>query len=138
MVRRTCGEIGQGFFCESAVAPAGSEGFTLVEVMVALVIFSIGLLGVASMQINAIQGNARANKMSEASIIASERADILLDLDFGSSKLVDGAASGDGYTVNWVVTSPSTTTRDITVSVAWRDGLKQHGFDYRFLKVKNM
>ena len=39
-------------------------GFTLIEVMVALTIFAIGLLALAGMQITGIKGNSRAQSVS--------------------------------------------------------------------------
>lgn len=39
-------------------------GFTLIEVLVALTIFAVGLLALAGMQISGIQGNARSQSLS--------------------------------------------------------------------------
>lgn len=117
-----------------------SKGFSLLEVMIALLILFVGLLGAASMQISSIHGNAMANKMTEASVIASGRAEMLLSLDFDSVALVDGSETVDGYGVTWVVKEGAggANTRDITVMVSWRMGDKDHTVDYRFLKVKNI
>ncbi len=48
------------------------EGFSLVEVMVALTVFAIGMLSLAAMQVAAINGNAAARKMTEAGMIAQD------------------------------------------------------------------
>ena len=45
-------------------------GFTLVEVLVALTIFAIGLLAIASMQITAIQTNSSANSVTATTALA--------------------------------------------------------------------
>ncbi len=117
-----------------------SEGFSLLEVMIALFILFVGLLGTAAMQISAIRGNATANQMSEASVIASGRAEMLLSLDFDAAALVDGSETVDGYGVSWTVKAGAggANTRDITVTVVWGQGDDAHSFDYRFLKVKNI
>ncbi|WP_280553743.1 prepilin-type N-terminal cleavage/methylation domain-containing protein [Halomonas sp. 25-S5] len=47
-----------------------NRGFTLVEALVALVILSIGLLGVAAMQLKALQGAHMGYQRALASIIA--------------------------------------------------------------------
>ncbi len=48
----------------------GAQGFTIIEVMVALLVLVVGLVGVIAMQIVAIQGNAVAREASEAIILA--------------------------------------------------------------------
>lgn len=49
---------------------AKQGGATLVEVLVALLLLSIGLLGVAGLQINALQSNRSAAIRSQASVLA--------------------------------------------------------------------
>ncbi|MDP2681567.1 MAG: type IV pilus modification protein PilV [Deltaproteobacteria bacterium] len=51
------------------------KGFTLLEVLIAIVILSIGLLGVAAMQTTAILGNTSAMNRSRAIGLAEEMAD---------------------------------------------------------------
>ncbi|NOY12214.1 MAG: type IV pilus modification protein PilV [Deltaproteobacteria bacterium] len=53
------------------------HGFTLVEVLVALVILSIGLLGVAGMQISGMKGNHNAFLRSQAQQYAYEMLDMM-------------------------------------------------------------
>lgn len=47
------------------------QGFTLLEVMVALVIFSIGLLGLADLQIKSVDSTNGAYQRSQASFLIS-------------------------------------------------------------------
>jgi len=53
------------------------KGFTLVEVLVALIILSVGLLGVAGMQINGMKGNHNAFLRSQALQYAYEVLDMM-------------------------------------------------------------
>jgi prepilin-type N-terminal cleavage/methylation domain-containing protein len=46
------------------------RGFTILEVIIALVVLGAGLLGVAVMQIRAIQGNVFGSRMTEGSDVA--------------------------------------------------------------------
>ena len=50
-------------------------GFTLMEVLVTIVILSIGLLGVAGLQLNSLRGNQNALEASVATNLAMEGAD---------------------------------------------------------------
>lgn len=50
-------------------------GFTLVEVMIALLIFSIGLLGLVGLQSTAIQDNSRAYYRMQANFLAYDMLD---------------------------------------------------------------
>ena len=51
------------------------RGATLVEVLVALLVLSIGLLGVAALQVSALQTNRGAHVRSQASVLAYDIAD---------------------------------------------------------------
>ncbi|MFH0781613.1 MAG: prepilin-type N-terminal cleavage/methylation domain-containing protein [Pseudomonadota bacterium] len=48
------------------------KGFTLLEVIIALFIFTLGILGVAAMQLRAIQGNSSGQRLTEATTLAQE------------------------------------------------------------------
>jgi type IV pilus assembly protein PilV len=52
-----------------------AAGFTLIEVLVALVVLSVGLLGLAALQSNAIEFNHDAYLRSQATILAYDIAD---------------------------------------------------------------
>jgi type IV pilus assembly protein PilV len=49
-----------------------ASGFTLIEALVALVVLSIGLLGVAGMQIAGLQANQSAASRTQASYLADD------------------------------------------------------------------
>ena len=57
-----------------AVNRAGAAGFSLVEVMVALVVISVGLLGIAKMQALALSSTSTARERSLAAIEAASLA----------------------------------------------------------------
>ena len=70
------------------------EGYTLVEVLIALGILGFGLLAVATMQVTAIRTNARARGLSQAVTLAQAKAEDLMNLSY--SALVDLDVKGDG------------------------------------------
>jgi len=53
----------------------GSEGFTLVEVMVALVILSVGLLGLAGLQARGLSSSTDASLRSQATLYIYDMAE---------------------------------------------------------------
>lgn len=57
---------------EIIVAMTRNEGFTLIEVLVALTILSIGVLGVAGMQLTGLQDTNTAESTQEASWLAQD------------------------------------------------------------------
>ncbi len=75
-------------------------GFTVIEVLMAIIIFSVGVLALASMQITSVQGNDRANIGSEATTYAGDRLEALMALDYDSLQLRDQAPfNGTGQDV---------------------------------------
>jgi len=54
-----------------------TKGFTLIEVLIALIVLSIGLLGLASLQANGLRSNHSGYLRSQATIFAYEMTDRL-------------------------------------------------------------
>lgn len=67
----------------------GRSGFSLIEVLIAVSIFTVGLLGVASMQISAIRGNAFSDHTTTALCLAEDRMEDLMSRDFDDGALDD-------------------------------------------------
>lgn len=57
--------------------PARSRGFTLLEVLVAIVVLSFGVLGVVGLQAMALQANKEARYQSSAVALARELGDMM-------------------------------------------------------------
>ncbi len=64
-------------------------GFTVIEVMIAITILSIGLLGIASMQINAIRGNSLSDNITCALALAEDKMEELMGRDYSDPALED-------------------------------------------------
>lgn len=56
-------------------APAGQRGITLIEILVAIVLTAVGLLGLAGLQLRGIQVNQGSSMRSLAAIMAEDLAD---------------------------------------------------------------
>ena len=103
------------------------KGFTLIEVLVGLVILAIGLLAIAGMQITSVKGNFFSSNLTQASVLAQDRLEILRSLNWGHADLAggthnEGTIPNTIFTREYIVTViPGTTMLDITVTVRWRD-----------------
>lgn len=54
------------------------KGFTLIEVMIAIFLLTIGILAAGTMQLSSLEGNSHANRITQASTQAGERLETLL------------------------------------------------------------
>jgi type IV pilus assembly protein PilV len=113
------------------------NGYTLVEFLIALTLFAIGILAVASMQISGIQGNATSKWLTQASTRTADRIEQLIPLAFDDADLTAGHHGDivDGiYTISWAVTDNAllNNIKTISVTVRWEDkGLaKNAAFKY--------
>jgi prepilin-type N-terminal cleavage/methylation domain-containing protein len=94
-------------------AATASAGFTMIEVLIALAIFSIGILAVLAMQISAINQNAGARMQSEATGVAVHTMERLIVAPFDHDDLSEDAADNPHqqvigpYRVQWNVTTPA-------------------------------
>ena len=85
------------------------HGFTFVELLVVLAIFTIAVLAVAAMQVTSISTNASARMSSEASALAANQVEALMALPYDDDDLdpdlnPDHHFTDGAYTVNWKVT----------------------------------
>ncbi|MFC1882643.1 prepilin-type N-terminal cleavage/methylation domain-containing protein [Thermodesulfobacteriota bacterium] len=126
-----------------------SQGFTLIEVLIAISIFAIGFLAVAAMQITANKSTRRAVEITEATAIASDRMERLMALPYTDSLLDPGNHPPEkqgNYNIQWQVAFSEaiitgTTTIDaktINLSVSWdrvlSGGSSQRSVDIDFIK----
>lgn len=93
-----------------------SRGFTLVEVLVALLVLSIGLLGIAGLQLKSLHDNQDAYVRLQASILAS---DIIERMRANRA-----AARAGEYNIALTDTPASGASLSELDVKAWRDRLK--------------
>jgi type IV pilus assembly protein PilV len=63
------------------------EGFSLIEVLIALVFLAIGLLAVASLQVTSVRGNFFSNNLMQATYVAQDRLESLGNRRYRSDEL---------------------------------------------------
>lgn len=104
----------------------GEAGFSLIEVLVALLILAGALLAVAKFQVNVIGSNSLAKQRSEAAMLAQTQIESMRS--YGSiaaygnlvtnSDTVNGTSAS--FARSWTVTD-NTSYRQVTIDVTWKD-----------------
>jgi len=127
-------------------------GFTLLEVIVAVSILTVGLLAVASMQTSAIQGNSLAVHVTEGTTWAQDRMETLLALPYSDAGLdstsnphQETQAERDlhpGYEITWEVTDQDVTgdgvsdAKQISVTARWMERGRQRQSVLTFVRMR--
>ena len=110
-----------------------TEGFSIIECLIALSIFTIGILAVATLVLSSIGENASARRITEATALAEARLEQLM-----ATPYVDIVADQEtlgAYTVAWEVTEGDIVaeTKSIMVTVSWWFRGKQRDVTVRHL-----
>jgi len=92
--------------------PAAESGFTLLEVLIAMLIFSIGTLGVLALVTTSITLNANSRYFSEASVLGQWKLDELLTVSpLTPAPAIYTGCSGAGPRSGWCkATGPAPVT----------------------------
>ncbi|MBU0545062.1 MAG: prepilin-type N-terminal cleavage/methylation domain-containing protein [Proteobacteria bacterium] len=118
-----------------------NRGFTLIEILIALAIFSIGILGVASMQILSVNYNGYARRTTEATTIVSELIERTMTLPYDANDL-DPANSPQQvmtgiYTVTWNVTD-NVDNKTINMTVSWPERRTTKSIVLNYIKPQDI
>lgn len=114
-------------------------GFTLVEVMIAMAVLAVGLLSVALMQLQALQGGRQGRHSTQAAVIARDQMETFQRLAWNDPQLNPtggwtapvvvqnqvvaadtGAAVEESYSVTWRIADVDPNwTKNVDVRVSW-------------------
>jgi type IV pilus modification protein PilV len=123
---------------------SNEKGFTLIEALIALAIFSIGILGVAAMQITAINSNSVAQIQTDATGKAVDWMEYLQRLEYTSENTHDDLKKGNhgpvtegAYRIKWNVSDgPINETRLIQVTVTPKNRVRGRPVVMNFIKSR--
>lgn len=95
------------------------RGFTLLEVLIAIVVLSIALLGMASLTGSIISYNQFADNVTTATTLAQDKMEELKNT--GYSSITSSSDTDSIYTRTWTVTNdtPATNMKTVEVKVEW-------------------
>lgn len=112
------------------------KGFSLVELLVAVTILAVGLLGIAGLQGNTIRRNVSAMKNTEATALIEDKIEDYRDTPYTSisegTETETSLGTGGIYTRVSTVqeNTPLNNTKTITVQVSWSDP-SDHTFSFQ-------
>ena len=118
------------------------RGFTLLEVLFAMVVATVGLLSLSMMQVTTIKGNSVGNKATQATFLAQEMIERIKDgniVDDGTFGFIDMSGTNTGivldagllsginergepggpFTLQWQVFTNTDWSRRVAVDVSW-------------------
>lgn len=111
--------------------PVGSElskgGFTLIEILVTVALFSLGALGLAAMQVLSIKGTGFNKEATVALGLAQRTIEDFKNVTFGNNSGYCGTTQ-QGMTIACTPTTSGTAPcryEEITVTVTWGTPTKQ-------------
>ncbi|MBI4525486.1 MAG: prepilin-type N-terminal cleavage/methylation domain-containing protein [Deltaproteobacteria bacterium] len=111
------------------MSKTGQSGFTLLEVLVALVVLSVGLLGMAALTVGIIDGNLYSKNVTTATVIAEARLEDIRRAGYvaatpgtvGPDSVSMGGASFARLT-SITDNTPLVGNRTVAVTVSWGGG----------------
>ena len=110
------------------------SGFTLIEVMIALAIMSIGVLSLGVAQLTAMRMSSTSSRLSQAMYLAEEQMEIFRSMPWGATftalvvdqpdpgnPIVPVAGDASAYNRSWTIqpNQPPHNMSEITITVTW-------------------
>lgn len=138
-----------------------NRGFTLIEILMALVLLSVGVLAVAALQGTGLRAAAHAERMSLGSAAAKSLAERLMALPYQHPELADTQGNGRAgldhidsdetqadhrllvagripLQVYWnlVEDEPAVGLKTVRVIACWEQGGREHRYPLEFIRAR--
>ena len=120
------------------------QGFSMLEVLIAICLLAIAMMGLATLQSRGIRGNDLGNRTTQAIALAQDQLEQLIHSASGgnfplavpspnpfpdvNNPITETGAAGGVFTRTWQLqdNTPITDAQTITVSVTWSDPMGDH------------
>lgn len=107
-----------------------ANGFSLIELLIAMSVLAFGMLAAASMQYSTVRNNTQGNVSTQASMLAKAQLEMLKNQDIDSAVLAPGDYNdpspvdengnpGGIYNRSWRIDPLGAAARRIRVTVQW-------------------
>jgi Tfp pilus assembly protein PilV len=120
----------------------GQEGFTILEALVAIAVFTVAMVGIFSMQTTSVTTNDLARGVTDQSAMAAEVMERLIALPYDDADLTNGSIpppqKQGRYTISWTVAEDDmiANTKTITATVTWIERGLQKTINLTYVKAK--
>lgn len=137
---------------------SNQQGFTLIEVLISMVILSVGILATSQLQLSFMQSNVKARIMTLGTAQAQEKIEELMSLPYDDANFDLGTpphtdTTDPTYTYTWTVTDNAAaevtdlgtgalisaavpgTIKTVNVTVSWTEKNVQRQVTYTFIKA---
>ena len=102
-----------------------SNGFTLIEILIAVIILAFALLALAGLMVTTTRNNSLGGHMTEGATFAQDKLEEFRATPFDnilSDNDQKTGANGIQYTRSWIVaTNPGNNLKTVTLTVNWTD-----------------
>jgi Tfp pilus assembly protein PilV len=96
-----------------------TDGFTILEVMVGMIIFTLGMLLLSSLTVVALRGNTWSDKTSQVVQAMRDKIEDYRHADVAD--MINGEDAVNGLRRTWTFQDLSANLKEITVVVSWED-----------------
>lgn len=107
----------------------GKDGFTLVEVLVAMSIAAVGFLGLAATHVTSMRATVLGRNVSLATSIANETIETLRRrpyAEIASASPSTVSREGINFTSTTTVAALGTSSKRVTMGISWTDQFGAH------------
>ena len=98
------------------------QGFTMIEILVAIALLLVGLLAVGQMQVMTMVTNSTANQRTTAITLAQDQMELLRTRPYANIETPPLSNTSGIYTRSWTVetNTPANNMKRVTMTVSWQ------------------